>query len=332
LVKYLVSLALCLTVLSCSEDVSHLLPRYSGAPGEVVCIVNNQLWEGEVGDIIFKYLGADQPLLPQAEPYFNLFHFDPAIANNITRQHRNLVFINVGPSAGKARVEAVKDKWASEQIVISLFAPSISSFDSLMAENSYFLIQKISEFERNRLQSKSAGQSHGIIADSLFEKQALKITVPNDCELATHKKRFMWIKRDRERNVSGTMHDITEGVFIYNYPYTSDSAFTTNSILQVRDSVLKKYVPGPLEGSYMTTEYLLPPESEIIDFKGHYAVLTRGLWKVQGAIMGGPFINLTVYDSAKQRVVTAEGFVFAPKFDKREYLREVEAMIFSVDL
>jgi hypothetical protein len=30
-------------------------------------------------------------------------------------------------------------------------------------------------------------------------------------------------------------------------------------------------------------------------------------------------------------VVTAEGYVFAPKFDKREYLREVEAVVKSME-
>jgi len=320
-----------LFLLSCSDDAAHVLPRHSGAPGEIVCIANSDLWDGEVGDIVYKHFSVDQPLLPQAEPFFNVFQFDPALANNITRQHRNLVFINIGNAAGKTRIEAIKDKWAQDQLVVNIYASTISEFDSLMADHGYPLVQKFNEYERKRLQQKNNLKRHQQISDTLFSIQKVKISVPSDCDIALNKKDFMWIQRQRERNVSGTMHDILEGVFIYQYPYINDSAFTNTSIIAVRDSLLKKYVPGPEPGSYMTTEYLLPTQSEVVDFNGKYAVFTRGLWRTNGAIMGGPFVNLTIYDSEKQRVVTAEGFVFAPKFDKREYLREVEAMIFSVD-
>lgn len=331
MVKPLFYLLLLFVFTGCGQDASHLLPRHGGAPGELVCVINDDLWEGAVGDTLFEYLAAYQPLLPQAEPFFNLVQFEPQQLNNITQQHRNLLFITVAPSAGKARVEAQKDKWASEQLVVSVFAPSIQSFDSLIAENGLSIVNKFNEFERKRLQSNFVSKKHPTISDSLFKRQKINITVPSDCDIAKNKRNFMWIKRQRERNVSGSMHDILEGVFIYNYPYTNDSAFTNKSILSVRDSVLKKYIPGPAAGSYMTTEYLLNPESEIIEHNGRFAILTRGLWRVEGSIMGGPFLNLTIYDDKNQRVVTAEGFVFAPKFDKREYLREIEAMIFSVD-
>jgi hypothetical protein len=47
--------------------------------------------------------------------------------------------------------------------------------------------------------------------------------------------------------------------------------------------------------------------------------------------MGGPFINLSVLDASRRRVVTVEGNVYAPKNDKRNYLRQLEAMIYSLE-
>jgi hypothetical protein len=41
---------------------------------------------------------------------------------------------------------------------------------------------------------------------------------------------------------------------------------------------------------------------------------------------------LTVYDDARARLVTVEGYVYAPYFDKREYIREVEAVVRSLVL
>ena len=46
--------------------------------------------------------------------------------------------------------------------------------------------------------------------------------------------------------------------------------------------------------------------------------------------MGGGFIYLACLDEKRDRVVGAFGYVFAPGFDKREYVREVEAIVKSL--
>ncbi len=46
--------------------------------------------------------------------------------------------------------------------------------------------------------------------------------------------------------------------------------------------------------------------------------------------MGGPFVTLVTYDEVNNRTVMIEGFVYAPKEDKRELLRQVEALIYTI--
>ena len=50
---------------------------------------------------------------------------------------------------------------------------------------------------------------------------------------------------------------------------------------------------------------------------------------MENGFMGGPFVSLTTLDKKRNRVVTIEGYVFAPKFKKRDYIKEVEAIIYS---
>lgn len=330
LVKYITLFFFAALFQSCDENKAHVLPRHSGAPGELLCVMSDERYESRTGDIIHEHLGATQPLLPQAEPYFDIVQLTPVQVNNITRYHRNLLFVNISSTHDeKTRVVAERNKWASEQLVVSIYAKSTDEFDSLMTDNGPSILQKFNEYERMRLQSRFSSRKAGGISDSL-RGHSIDLTLPQGSEIVENTSNFIWIQRQRERNVSGTMHDILEGIIVYHYPYTSDSAFSQASILEVRDSVLKEHVPGRAPGSFMTTEYLLPPESEAIEFNGQYAVLTRGLWRVDGAVMGGPFVQITLLDETRQRVVTAEGFVFAPKFNKREYLREVEAMVYSL--
>jgi hypothetical protein len=73
------------------------------------------------------------------------------------------------------------------------------------------------------------------------------------------------------------------------------------------------------------------PRLEELAFKGQYAAEIRGLWRMENDYMGGPFCSLTVYDSTRARLVTVEGYAYAPYFDKREYVRQIEAVVRSLE-
>jgi len=48
--------------------------------------------------------------------------------------------------------------------------------------------------------------------------------------------------------------------------------------------------------------------------------------------MGGPYLLLAELDASNQRVVVAFGYVYAPSKEKRNYLQQVEAMIYSLKM
>ncbi len=49
-------------------------------------------------------------------------------------------------------------------------------------------------------------------------------------------------------------------------------------------------------------------------------------------MMGGPFVSHTRLDEKNHRVVVAEGFVYAPETDKRNFMRRIEAALFTLRL
>ena len=88
-------------------------------------------------------------------------------------------------------------------------------------------------------------------------------------------------------------------------------------------------VEGPVEKSHMATysEYE-PVMTEQATASIQFTEL-RGLWNMTGAFMGGPFVHYTFVDSSGKYVLDVDGYVFAPKFDKRTFLMEVEAIAVS---
>ena len=94
-----------------------------------------------------------------------------------------------------------------------------------------------------------------------------------------------------------------------------------------------------MPGSHMGTEYKhFPPVTRSVPalrdtIGGFYALETRGLWKIlDGEAMGGPFVSLTRLDQVNGRVVTAETFLYAPGQKKRNAMRQMEAILYTLQM
>ena len=51
----------------------------------------------------------------------------------------------------------------------------------------------------------------------------------------------------------------------------------------------------------------------------------RGLWKLQNGFMGGPFLLKKYYRGEK--TIISVGLVFAPQKNKRDYMKNLEAIL-----
>jgi len=317
---------------SCSQEGPRRLPRHSGEPGEVLIVMDENLWMGRPGDSLASFFEMYYPLLPQAEPSFSLLQFTPAQMSNLLRHHRNILRVKIGKGAEKNSLTMVEEKWSSQQLVFNLRAPDLNSFYSLISSEIPKVVEIINEKEVERIQERYKRNGNDDLERKLKKVYGVELSLPQDFKVAKSENGFTWLKRERIKYQGNTAHDITQGLFLYTYPYRSDSALTHAEILSVRDSILKENVPGPKNGTFMTTEYLFEPVSKTLNLNGKYSVLTRGLWKTENYFMGGPFMSLTTTNASDQEIICISGYVFAPKFDKREYIREIEAILKSVNV
>ena len=58
----------------------------------------------------------------------------------------------------------------------------------------------------------------------------------------------------------------------------------------------------------------------------------RGLWRMKGDFMGGPYVSHTRLDEKNQRIITAEIFVYSPDKMKRNLMRQMEASLYTLRL
>ncbi len=317
-------LTMILLIYSCKYNADTLKPRISGLSGEIILVVPQYKWESALGDTLRKFFSYDQPALPQPEPVFDIIHISPNQFSKIFTTHRNIVNIKIDSKYTKAGISMINDQWAVPQLVINVTAPNDSSCIDLLVENSDLIIDKINDAERQRVLFGYKKYQETDISRKLKKKYHLRLYIPKGYNLDVDSSDFVWISNETPL--------CSQGIFIYFYPYNNRNVFLPENLIRKRNEVLKKYVNGPVENTWMTTEDLITPVYTEFEKDSLYFAKLQGLWKLQNGFMGGPFVSISTVDEERNRVVTLEGFVYAPNDDKREFLRQVESILYSVEI
>ena len=329
------------------EFNSESLPEAVGSPGELIVVCDEQVWTGAAGLEIRKTYGSEQVGLPQAEPWFRIIRFDESKFNTITRKYRTILLVSTLENDSKTSryirdllgergqedrlndstfvfVESA-DRWARGQQVLYLIGKDDASLARAVVRKRSEMLAYLRQKELNRVMAGiKAKPRHKALESLIKDSLGLKITLPKSYQLRVAENNFVWVSREDA--------DKTLSLLLSTRPYVQESDFSAAAVLAYKDSLTRARVPGPLKGSWYTTEYLAPPDTFISSFAGEYALFQRGLWRVENDFMGGPFVHLTAYDAKRGLLVELEGFVYYPKEKKRELLRELEAIIGSVAL
>ena len=299
-----------------------LLPNVSGKAGEIIVAMDKNDWDGNLGSTTRTILAADYPFLPQQEPLFSLSNVPVTGFADLFKVHRNLLFFNISES-DQSGVVYKNDVWAHPQCVIQVTAPTSDSAAVILKENSERIINSFEQAERDRIIANSIRYEEHSIPPAVKEMTGGSPHFPSGFKLRKKTSDFLWISDDKQY--------VTQGVFIYRYPAAENDNFSMENIIAHRDAALRENVPGMFENTYMITSDAVTPAVNYIRFRGRQFAETRGLWEVYNYFMGGPFVSHSFYSKDGQYIIVLDGFVYAPKYDKRQYLRQVEAIMYSFE-
>ena len=305
------TLFIILVFFSCSESKESLLPGSSGNINNISVVINDELWDGTVGEVIRESFSRPIYGLPQIEPVFSLNHIPSKIFSGFATKSRTILKIDISEKEG---LSSFKNSYASPQRIIQVTGKTPEKIISIIKENlnSIFSSLYFSEIkEKQRRISKNLNQTK-----SVFETTGVSLRFPSAYRVAKVDSNFVWIRRDIE---TGSVN-----LFI-----SRQSNKTNKSIIETRDSISKRYIPGPTENSFMATDLMYKPNTQEIYIGDKQVSETRGLWEVSGQFMAGPFLNYVIEIDEGETLIL-DGFVYSPGTNKRNYIFELEAIIRSV--
>ena len=304
---------------------SLLMPNATGLPYEMLVVMDDAQWERPLGRAVFNVLDSDVPGLPQSERSFRISRVAPSgfSSSNMFRIMRNVIKVNIQDIYTQPKLKFARNVYSYPQMIMTLQAPDEESLAKYVEENAQSIIDFFTKAEMNR-EIENLREKHNPEVSRLA-KEILEVEVWVPWELNKLKKGqdFLW--------ASTNVGKKDMNLVLYSYPYTDKNTFTLDYFLNKRDSVMKVNIPGGPEGSYMTTNHEMV-YVEDATVRGKYAQVARGLWRVQGDRMGGPFVSHSRVDEVNGRIIVAEAFIYAPESLKRDLLRRMEAALYTLQL
>ena len=325
MLAFYLSLVLVVLVLaSCKKGQKNLFtPTSSGRPYEVLVVVNKAVWDRPAGRALFDVLDTNVPGLPQAERSFRISNIAPEHFDRVMRIFRNIIVVDIQDIYTQPKIKFSRDVYAAPQMIMTIQAPDEKEFADFVEKNKQVIIDFFVKSEINRQINLLKEKHNDAISAKVGSMFDCDVWIPQ--ELSNYKvgKDFLWASTNR---ASADMNFV-----IYSYPYTDRNTFTKEFFVHKRDSVMKANIPGEREGMYMATDSMFVDVKNIM-VKGEYAQEARGLWEMEGDMMGGPFVSHARVDRANGRVIVAEAFIYSPDKMKRNLMRQMEASLYTLRL
>ncbi len=320
---FIISLILLTVLTACNTGEKKeriILTNITGELNDVLVVMKDVNWKNNTGKALKNILQKDCYALPQYESIFKTIQIKPSDFTNMFQLYRNIIDVKISSQIKKSKIWYGKNVFSKPQSYIKIEAKNSHDFIKIINKNS----GKIKDFFRNaeikRLQDSYTNRFSVDIMKKNKKKFNIKIDIPANYQSETDTTSFSW--------VSFETPEMSQGIFIYSYPYQDTAQFNAKNIIKMRDLFLKKFVPGPRKNSYMHTEPEFPVRRSVnIDENNFYSVFIEGLWRVEGDFMGGPFISYSFPNKENTKIICVDAYVYCPRKDKRNFMMQLEAII-----
>ena len=323
--KYLYCL-LCLAALllgACTEDgkkKGSVKGKAQSAPYELLVVTNKEWIATEAGQSLMNVLKAPIEGLPQMEESFRVTTINESAFTTTFKAYGSIVFAQVGSKYKEPEMRISKDEYCAPQVIIFLSAPDDASFVALVEARAQQIMNLLNQKELDRECSFLNKRYSGAVMRQAQKQFGVSIKAPEDIDDVKTGVDFFWS--------SASKQEFRTNICMYTLPLRD---LSLDDFVAARDSVMKINIPGGRDDQWMETD----PRTVInrlIECNGSSVMEVRGLWDMKNDAMGGPFVSYVQVDTLNQRLLVAEGFVFAPEEKKRPIIRQLEASLQTIIL
>ena len=292
----------------------------TGKAGEMILAIDTNYWSTAAKKAIYDVLQQPQPAINQNEPMFDIIECSNAGYKASFMRHRNIVQFDYNLDYSGNTFEIARNPVTNPQVHVRIRGNSQDSCLALFLSHQDEIVKVMYENDIARLQNAHRRLNNAVIEKKIKEKFGLVMTIPEGYFVGREEEDFLWLLFRTPKN--------DRFVMIYKSPRY---ALSPENVVAERDRITKAYIQGAVVGAYPKVAELEGlPLAQNLQIRYHNGLELRGLWESVRDKMGGPFYSFTQLSPDSSSCITVDGFVYAPQEEKREYLREVEAIVKSI--
>ena len=328
------AIATLLSVVGCDSfrSLTGAKKTAQGSPYEVLVVCDGREWESALGEELRSIFNTPVEMLNQKEPMFDVVRITARDFKHLLPSYRNILKVLCSSDVKQTAILAQYDVVASPQLVLTFQGPSIDAMVAYLKDNGANLLRVLEIAERNRTLELTKNQSAKPLEKIIKRVFNIDMRIPTGYLFRAESDNFVW--------ASNEYPAASQGFFIYSRPFNSKADLTTEALVKARSTFAKR-IPGPTDGSYMTTVTRIPnvedngyvdfmPERKVVKINGRDWIELRGFWDVEKNFMGGPFVSYTTLDERTKQLLTIDCYVYSPKYGKRNFLRPLEHLVYGV--
>lgn len=317
--SYFLCFLLSILAFSCTKKEVNLTRKTSGEINTIAVIIDDQFWNGEIGDSIRNKFASPVIGLPEEEPIFTINQYPVKLLEGFATDNRAILVIK---KESKKSFTIRKNQFATPQNSFHISGKTVAEIVELIEKYSPKIIQSIQQgeiAESQRIKTKSP-----LLLSMIKKRFHVSLQVPSEFELVLEKSNFIWLKK----NSSGGSNNL----LVYQLPLTIIKQNAVSSSIQIMRDSIGKYIEGTEPSTHMINDKGYTPYFFKTKLDNQLTYETRGTWQLQNDYMSGPYINYTIVDFPNKRVLVLEGFCYSPTKEKRDSMHELDAIMQSVHL
>ena len=324
--KICILFTIALFLSSCVGNDKFILRNSIGKINKVMVVAKASDWNGDIGKEIRNSFGELMVGLPQPESLLKVSQVAPNGFGNMMKVARNILVIGV---SDEEKYFVRKNVYAQPQTIIYVYAKDKEGVIKMFKKHKKEIIKTVIQSDINMTQNLFKKNKLDDTQFKTLQNLGISLTIHNKFKTVDDTGVFLWL---RHHLTSGIAKTGSNNILVYSVPL-EDETQVSDSIIAVRNRIGKKYIPGSNpETMYMITEEAYTPFTFDAVIDGKKAYETRGKWEVKNDFMAGPFLNYTILDKQRNRLLIFEGFTYAPSVSKRAFLFELEAIAKSMKI
>lgn len=312
----------CVSVLfSCSKNKDNFSRHSTGKINSISIVIDDQLWNGIVGDSIRNKFASPVEGLPKEEPLFDINQYPTDVMEGFVTKSRTIIVVKKG---AENHFSVQKNQYASPQNIFHITGTSVTALLELIEKHSPRIIEII---KKGEILAHQELLKDSVVVSKTIQKQfQLDLKVPKGYSFSVKNDNFVWLKKEFS---SGSTSILVTQFPMKNFSQGGDML---SRVIKIQDSIGTVYIKGTVRDSNMYVDMSYPLYLLKTNLNDKLTYETRGTWRLKNSFMFGPFLNYLIMDSQRNRIIYLEGFCYVPSQERRDFMHELEAILKGVKI